>query len=140
MYYGLTFETPGDERFEEVKRFIGEFRLDDRDLQAWQFITISDKDRLLAFGRLKDHGNCLELCSLGVIEPERRKGLGTGVTMNLIERADKDVYVVCIIPEFFKRCNFEIAEEYPLSIKEKLDYCMTSLSVPENYVVMKLKK
>ena len=92
---------------------------------------------LVGFGRIRQRENCYELCSLGVIEPERLKGVGKQLVQALIKKAGKPLYLVCIIPEYFKPFGFVVVEEYPEAMQEKLNYCISELVVPEKYVVMK---
>jgi len=92
---------------------------------------------LVGFGRIRRRENCYELCSLGVIEPERLKGVGKQLVQSLIRTAKQPLYLVCIIPEYFKPFGFVVVDEYPESMHEKLNYCTSELVVPEKYVVMK---
>ena len=103
------------------------------------FLIALSNDELVGFGRIRDRENCYELCSLGVIEPERFKGVGKQLVQSLIKQSGKPLYLVCIIPEYFKPFGFVVVEEYPDAMKEKLHYCTSELVVPEKYVVMKYK-
>lgn len=117
--------------------FIEQFELDNRSLSKEQFLKITRQDHLIGFGRIREHAGCSELCSLGIIEPERNKGAGTQLTIELIKKATQPLYLVCIIPGFFERLGFSVCENYPAAIAEKLNYCRTSLPVNEIYVAMK---
>lgn len=55
----------------------------------------------------------------------------------LVLKAEQPLYLVCIIPEFFKPFGFEVVELYPIELSEKLNYCTSELVVKETYVVMK---
>jgi N-acetylglutamate synthase-like GNAT family acetyltransferase len=135
----IRLREPSDKEFKLIIKHIAEFELDNRDLKPVQFTAAFRKDELVGFGRLRDHTDCLELCSLGVITPLRRKGIGKAIVSELIGRASSEIYLVCIIPDFFTPFGFQITENYPSSISDKLQYCSEQLSVPEKYVVM-LKK
>lgn len=104
------------------------------------FLIALSNDELVGFGRIRDRGNCYELCSLGVIEPERLKGVGKQLVQSLIKQSGEPLYLVCIIPEYFKPFGFVVVEDYPEAMLEKLNYCTSELVVPEKYVVMKYKK
>lgn len=136
----LILRTPGVKEFQQICNYITEFELDNRDLQIQQFTAAFRDDQLVGFGRLRAHNDCLELCSLGVITPLRRKGIGKAIVSELTKRADQQLYLVCIIPDFFSPFNFHITDHFPASIQNKLDYCTNELSVAETYVVMKYRK
>lgn len=123
--------------FESVKKYIKEFELDDQMLKQKEFLTISNESGLLGFGRLREYGSFSELCSLGVIKKERGKGIGKKLSKALIEQIAQPIYLVCIIPSFFIKYGFSICTDFPREIREKLNYCVSSLSVEEPYVVMK---
>lgn len=123
-----------------IKSCIAQFRLDDEALETEQFLIAQHNNRLTGFGRIREYESCSELCSLGVIEPERNKGIGSLLTAALIQKAKKELYLVCIIPDFFLPHGFYITKEYPAPLAEKLYRCETALSVPEEYVVMKKER
>lgn len=122
--------------FEQIQKHILQFELDNRNLKAKQFLCIKNKHQVIAFGRIREHTTCSELCSLGVTEPKRLQGFGGQLVKALIKKATKPLYLVCIIPDYFKSFGFRITTNYPIEIQEKLDYCMAELVVPETYVVM----
>jgi N-acetylglutamate synthase-like GNAT family acetyltransferase len=136
----LTLRMPDTEEFQDILDHIREFELDDRDLQVNQFIAAFRNKKLVGFGRLRKHSDGTELCSLGVITPLRRKGIGKAIVTQLIKGAPEKLYLVCIIPDFFTPFNFRITSDYPSSLQDKLDYCTNHLVVPEKYVVMKLNQ
>ncbi len=123
-------------QFEILKNYIQQFELDDRSLDHSQFLVALQNNKLVGFGRIREHVDCSELCSLGVIEPERNKGVGTALTKALIKKAKQPLYLVCIIPNFFEALGFKMCHTYPSALKNKLDYCTNELVVPEEYVVM----
>lgn len=113
--------------------------MDNRELLQEQFLGALSNDELVGFGRIRKRKSCSELCSLGVIEPERLKGVGKKLVRALIQKADDPLFLVCIIPEFFTPFGFKVVSEYPEAMQEKLDYCTSELVVPETYVVMKFE-
>ncbi len=125
--------------FEEIVAYISLFDLDNRALQKQEFAAVSHQQNIIAFGRIKEHPTCSELCSLGVTEPKRLQGFGKTVVQALIKKATQPLFLVCIIPDYFKPLGFEICENYPIEIAEKLRYCTDELVVPEKYVVMQYK-
>lgn len=127
------------QQFEDVKKYIALFELDNRELKTEEFLVVTIHNTLVGFGRIREFETCSELCSLGVIEPERYKGIGSSLTQQLIKKAKNKLYLVCIIPDFFKPLGFEICVQFPPELKDKLNYCNQSLPVSETYVVMQLK-
>ena len=100
-------------------------------------MVAKDKGELLGFARIRKHKGCDEFCSLGVIESKRFNGIATELVLAKIKTATQPIYLVSIIPEFFETLGFIIVQEFPLKMKDKLDYCNSELMVPETYVVMK---
>lgn len=125
------------QQFEIIKKHIAQFELDDRSLHPSQFLVALVNNHLVGFGRIREHKNCAELCTLGVIIPERSKGVGTELTKALIAKTKLPLYLVCIIPNYFKKLGFEICTDFPSELLDKLNYCTNSLRVPQTYVVMK---
>jgi N-acetylglutamate synthase-like GNAT family acetyltransferase len=131
----ITVCTPED--FDLVKKYIAEFCLDDNDLHVHQFLVAKLDKSIIGFGRLRNYSGSSELCSLGVIENYRRQGVGSALSKALITKNTSSLYTVTIIPGFFERLGFRTVTEFPYEITIKLNYCLTALSVPEEYVVMK---
>lgn len=135
----LTFKSPSEKEFEHICAYIAAFELDNRELLPEQFtVALRDKE-LVGFGRLRKHSDCTELCSLGVVTPYRRKGIGKAIVKELIRRNNDKLYLACIIPEFFAPFGFHVTENYPASMQNKLQYCTQQLVVPETYVAMELR-
>jgi len=136
----LDLRTPTDKEFEEIRSLVKVFELDDRDLQKEQFTIAIHNHELLGFGRLREYTDCFELCSLGVVMPHRMQGIGKAIVTKLIQNSPKNIYLVCIIPEFFAPFGFQQVKEYPAIIQNKMNYCTSELVVPETYVAMLLSK
>jgi len=120
-----------------VRDYIARFELDNNALEATQFLLAKEEGSVVGFGRIRQYADCYELCSLGVIEPERRKGVGRALVKALIATAGRPLYLVCIIPEYFEELHFRTCAQYPEPVQRKLDYCVSSLPVPEPYVAMR---
>jgi len=136
----MRIEEPSAQQYEGIMRLIGQFELDDREVLSTQFLAAVSENTLLGFGRIRTYPACSELCSLGVVEPLRHKGIGSQLVQKLIQKAQQPLYLVCIIPEFFEPLGFKTVADYPPELGEKLDYCREALSVPEEYVVMKYEQ
>lgn len=124
------------EDFELIKHYIAEFELDNRDLRIEQFTVAKQNAVLLGFARIRKHNGCDEFCSLGVVEKERQNGIAKLLTEHAINTSSQPLYLVTIIPEFFETLGYQIVNEYPPEMQNKLNYCNSELSVPEKYVVM----
>ncbi len=136
----LTFRTPIEHEFLQIRNYIQQFALDDRNLKQEEFIAAFRENELVGFGRLREHSDCVELCSLGVITQHRRQGIGKAIVKELTRKSKSSIHLVCIIPEFFSPFKFQQVKNYPSAIQEKLNYCTQELIVPETYVAMCLKK
>lgn len=136
----MRIEEPSARQFNEIIRLIGQFELDNRELQASQCLAAISGKTLLGFGRIRSYAGCSELCSLGVVEPQRHKGIGSLLVRALIQKAQQPLYLVCVIPAFFVPLGFQTTSDYPPELQQKLDYCREALSVPEEYVVMKYEQ
>ena len=126
--------------FTEVKRYIHDYQLDDRDLNIDQFLVMRNSTELLGFGRMREYDAFCELCTLGILERERSKGFGKRILKALMEKTEKPLFLVCIIPEYFEDLGFKICFDYPAEITDKLNYCTQGLAVEEPYVVMSKMK
>ncbi len=133
----MKIEKATESDFEKIKEYVAKFDLDNRDLQQHQFLVAKENNKLLGFGRTREHKGCDEFCSLGVLEENRFNGVAKELILARIRISTQPIYLVCIIPEYFKKLGFIEVSEYPLEIADKLHYCISELAVPEKYVVMK---
>jgi N-acetylglutamate synthase-like GNAT family acetyltransferase len=136
----MHIKEPSAQQFKEIIRLIAQFELDDRNLLSSQFLAALSEETLSGFGRIREYAGCSELCSLGVVEPQRHKGIGRQLVQKLCQKTRQPLFLVCIIPEFFEPLGFEMTTQYPPELQQKLDYCRLALSVPEEYVVMKYEQ
>lgn len=120
---------------------IKELTLDDIDLKREQFLVAKVGTKVIGFGRIKVYPDALELCSLGVLPEYRGRGIGKELVNELIKKANRQaIFVVCIIPDFFRRFGFEATHIYPDSLKVKINYCTGTLGGCDDgqeYVVMR---
>lgn len=107
-------------------------------MQVSQFLVAKQHHKLLGFGRIRKHASCDEFCSLGVISEEQNQGIGKQIIASIIQIHSQPLYLVCVIPHYFEPFGFKLVTDFPPPIQDKLNYCNESLSVPEEYVVMKL--
>ena len=135
----LQLKSPSEKEFIQICDFIHEFELDNRELKREEFTVAFRENELVGFGRLREHSDCVELCSLGVITQHRKQGIGKAIVKELIKKSKSSIHLVCIIPEFFSPFNFQLVKNYPSAIQDKLNYCTQELIVPETYVAMCLQ-
>ena len=97
--------------------------LDPEDATWDKFFVAKDNDKTVAFGRIIDHGEYLEIASLGVDYYFRRRGLGTKMLKFLVQEAlgmtpAKDIYGVTHLPLWMGKAGFEEIPTGP----EELEY------------------
>ena len=104
-----------------IAECVGRFRLDDEDLRAEQFLVARRNGHVVAFGRIKPYpGGVYELCNVGVLEPERGRGLGAAIVHALISRfPTPDVWITTDLASYFERFGFRAAHP-PAPIAAKL--------------------
>lgn len=136
----VTVRQPDDREFEEVKKLVEDFWLDNNNMLKEQFRILLYKDKLAAFGRIRQNKDATELCTLGVVKELRGKGLGLAMVKALLAGTKGEVYVVCVIPGFFGKAGFKEVSQYPESIKAKVNLCTTHFHVGEEYKVMRWGK
>ena len=122
-----------------LKEKICQLRLDNESLEVALVLIAEINGVRAGFIRIKEHETCAEICSLGVLEKYRLRGVARALTKTQLKTIKKAVYLVATIPSFFFRFGFEIVQNYPKEIAEKKLHCEKSLAVPEKYVVMKRK-
>lgn len=133
----LILKKPNEKEFQQICNYIQEFELDNRELKSEEFVAAFRDAVLVGFGRIRLHSDCAELCSLGVVTNYRRKGIGKAIVNRLTEMSPDNLFLVCIIPEYFIPLGFEQTTIFPDSINNKIDYCTNELVVQEDYVAMK---
>jgi N-acetylglutamate synthase-like GNAT family acetyltransferase len=136
----MVFKQPDEKEFEQVKKLVEDFWLDNANMQTEQFKVLSDKGKVFAFGRLREHADATELCTMGVAKEFQKNGLGEKMVKHLQSIAKRDVYLVTVLPEFFKKQGFLLVKQYPASLQRKIDMCAKDYHVEEQYFVMKWEK
>lgn len=125
------------QHFKSLTDSVRELELDDRQMTPEQFMVVEEKGELMGFARLRNFGGFAELCTLGVPEQFRLKGIATELVNTIKETANSPLYLVSTMPAFFSKLGFVECENYPTEIHEKLAYCRANLPVEEKYVVMR---
>jgi amino-acid N-acetyltransferase len=136
----IIIKQPDAKEFEQIKQQVKDLWLDDDGLNPTQFSVISDDGKVIAFGRLREHEDSTELCTLGVAKGFQQKGYGTKIVRHLLTQAKRDVYLVTVLPGFFAKLGFDFVDKFPDSLQKKVEMCGNHYHVGETYRVMKWEK
>lgn len=99
------------------------FELDLDDVMWQQFVVAKKEKSIIGFGRLRTYSECIEIATVGVISKERNKGVGTAIVNELIRIGPNEIFVTCVIPNFFRRMGFDEVKQYPPVLQKKVDFC-----------------
>lgn len=111
----------------DVLELLESMNLDMDQVHTQQFYLATHNDEIVGLGRVLEHDDCAELCSLGIVESQRGLSIGSKLVKALIAKAERSpLYVVTDIPRYFERFGFQITEVYPLCIADKLQRCIES--------------
>lgn len=124
----------------DIKRLAKKLDLDLEDIEHGQFITAKRGDKIIGFGRLRRYPECTEIATVGVVEEEQKEGIGRILVSELIKLGPSELYVTCVIPDFFKKFGFQMVKQYPAVLQKKVDFCISYDYKPEEVFVMKLEK
>ena len=123
-----------------IERLAKSFDLDWEGVSCEQFIVAKKERNIIGFGRLRVYPECTEVATVGVIHPERNKGVGTSMVKELIRIGPKEIFVACVIPRFFERLGFQTVKQYPSVLQKKVDFCKLYDFTDEQIFVMKFFK
>lgn len=124
----------------EIVRLARILDLDCEDLSWNQFLLARTGHAIIGFGRLRSYGTCTEIATVGVVPEERKKGVGSAVVSALIAKGPREIYVTCVIPDFFSRFGFKPVKEYPPVLEKKVDFCKQYDFREDQIFVMKMTK
>ena len=131
-----TIQTATHHQLPDIIELLEMMNLDAEELDAEEFVVAHLDGEIIGIGRVRNYEDVLELCSIGVIESYRNKGIGTAIIQSLLSLyPEQSIYIVTEIPVFFKRFNFHETESFPESINEKVTRCKESYAC-ERPVVM----
>jgi N-acetylglutamate synthase-like GNAT family acetyltransferase len=109
--------------FSNVIHLSQKYDLDYTSMEADDFWVAEEGKKILGIVGLKKHDDCLELCSLGVEEIYRNRGIAKKLVLALLKKAKGNVYLATVIPGFFEKFGFEKANVIPASMIKKSDWC-----------------
>jgi N-acetylglutamate synthase-like GNAT family acetyltransferase len=122
---------------EEVLSKAGVLDLDLTDAHYDQFVVACKEKEIVGFGRIRRYEECVEVATLGVVEAEQKKGIGSAVVKELLGRTSGEVYLTTVIPQYFSRLGFKEVKDFPDVLKKKLDFCRSFGFHAEEIFVMK---
>lgn len=107
-----------------IRKLVFLAKLDPTQLRWQQFWVIECEHRIIACGQLRDYKDAQELGSLIVAPDWRGRGLGTYLAQQLIEKAEKPLYLECMgkkLVQFYQRLGFTPVAWHilPPSLKRK---------------------
>jgi N-acetylglutamate synthase-like GNAT family acetyltransferase len=109
--------------FPQIRSLAAIFNLDYADMEEDDFWVAAQGRKIVGMCGLKKHPDCLELCSLGVADRYRNKGLGRNLVSTLLEASAGDVYLTTIIPDYFEKLGFQRADRIPPSMLKPEEWC-----------------
>ncbi len=116
---------------EEIKNM----NLDGRDFDIHEFTMATLNNSRAAFVRVKNHGDCKELLSLGVKPLVRNGNIGKKL-VNHLQSENNELYLATVIPNYFEKLNFKSVNEFPKSLHQKVNDCATKHH-EENIFIMR---
>ena len=133
----LLLVEPTVSQLREISDYVKHYQLDGEGMQAHQFVAVYSNEKLVGFGRVRTHNDCRELCTLAVVKEYRGKGVGSHIVRSILEKAGSNLYLTCIIPDFFSAFGFTIINSsIPDSMQRKRKRCSEIFPVKENYFIM----
>jgi N-acetylglutamate synthase-like GNAT family acetyltransferase len=123
--------------WEQIVDLVNEINLDRLDMDLPQFKVCKVENAVVGIGRIKTHTDCIELCTLGVREAFRGKGIGTALVRALLKGHDQAVYVVTEIPGFFEKLGFESGTFSLPSLQAKLKVCRDELACSQPEIMIR---
>ena len=123
-----------------IEQLAKKLDLDIEDISWDQFITAKKNDKIIGFGRLRKYPGCAEIATVGVIEEERKSGVATLIIKELMRSGPSEIFVTCVIPDFFNKLGFQMVKQYPSVLQKKVDFCKSYDFSDEQIFVMKITK
>lgn len=108
----------------EIVRYATLLELDASPTSADSYTVAKINSQIAGFVREKKHADCTELSTLGVIPQHQNKSIGQILVKDFLQKTTANtIYVVTVIPDYFKKFGFTSTCNYPSSLKEKEDNC-----------------
>ena len=107
----------------QIISLAAKYNLDYEGMEADDFWVATEGTQTVGICGLRKHPDCQELCSLGVEEAFRQKGLGSQLVKSLLQDTNGAIYLATVIPEFFAKLGFKKASTIPSSMIKKAEWC-----------------
>ncbi len=120
----ITIQKAQESDWSYIQEKLDKYVLDATDAKWHQFFVAKLDGKTVAFTRIIERGDAVELASMGVDYYERKKGIGKRLLKFLIEEAKKlypgkPIFGVTHRPGFLKLLGFKEAKEVPEVLKHK---------------------
>ena|ERR1051326_9076356 len=125
---------------EEIREKAKQLDLDCSEMRYDDFVVACKANAIAGFGRIKKYSDCMEISTLGVVLSEQKKGIGSMLMKKLLDKLQQDVFVVCVIPEYFSRFGFMETKIFPEVLKKKCEFCHSFGYDEEKVFVMKKER
>lgn len=113
---------PSESEFEQVIQLANSMKLDVKEAKREQFIIVKNDNEVVAFARIFPRGTLNELATLGVVKKNRGQGL-SGLLINELRTMYSQLYLVTVIPDYFKKIGFKISKDIPKELEQKYNQC-----------------
>jgi N-acetylglutamate synthase-like GNAT family acetyltransferase len=127
IYYKMNIYNAHISEQSEIQTLAEELLLDTAELNPSEFLVCRSGDILTGIGRVRKYPDCYELCTLGVSEAYRGKGIGFSLVWSLIRSFNAPLHVVTDIPHFFSKFGFTRCDNIVDSLKNKQQRCLQEL-------------
>jgi N-acetylglutamate synthase-like GNAT family acetyltransferase len=124
--------------FPQILEIARKYDLNYQGMEADDYWVADEGKVILGICGLRRNPDCLELCSLGVLETHRGRSLGKKLVQSLLSDVRGDIHLATVIPQFFARLGFERTAARPPSLVKTEEWCAGC--TPELCTVMIKKK
>lgn len=107
-----------------VARVAWRLALDYPGMENDHFFVAEERGKIIGILGLKDHGEFVEVLSVGVLEEYQGTGLGKRLVDEALKSIKKRiVYLLTVIPGFYEQFGFRKIEQYPETLKKDAAWC-----------------
>lgn len=115
---------PNITQFKRILFLANAMKLDTYNASPEQFlVALNDANHVLGFVRVVKHNFVKELATLGVVPKHRNHGSAKALVQHLQQENLDGLYLVTVIPDYFKSLGFTIESSIPFDLKSKFNNC-----------------